>query len=108
MTHCEKPNWISLPEQIRNLFAIILTTCSPSNPNTSWEKYKEALSEDILAKVRRENLTLEITFGPDIINKALIILEDKCVAMINKTLLQLSLPAPVRDRQDVLHADYIR
>jgi hypothetical protein len=29
------------------------------------------------------------------------------VAMINKTLLQLGLPAPVRDRQDILHTDYI-
>jgi hypothetical protein len=30
--------FISLPEQMRNLFTIILTTCSPSNPNTSWKK----------------------------------------------------------------------
>jgi hypothetical protein len=75
---------ISLPEQARNLFAIILTTCSPSNPNTLREKYKEALSEDILAKVQRENPTLKIMFGPDICNKALIIFEDKCVAVINK------------------------
>jgi hypothetical protein len=88
---------IYLPEQIRNLFAIILTTCSPSNPNTLWEKYKEALSEDILTKVQRESPTLEITFGPDLFNKALNILEDKCVAMINETLLQLGLPAPIRD-----------
>jgi hypothetical protein len=61
----------------------------------------------VLSKVQRKNPTLEITFGPDIFNKALIILEDKCVAMINKTLLQLGLPAPVRDRQDILHTDYI-
>jgi hypothetical protein len=38
----------------------------------------------------------------------LIILEDRFVAMINKILLQLGLPAPVWDRQDVLHADCIR
>ena len=99
---------ISLPDQIRNLFAIILTTCNPSNPNTLWETYKEALSEDILAKVRRENPTLEITFNTDIYNKALILLEDKCLAMINKTLIQLGLPAPIRNQQDVLHSDYIR
>nr|XP_033797247.1 uncharacterized protein LOC117359137 [Geotrypetes seraphini] len=99
---------ISLPQQFRNLFAIILTTCSPSNPNSLWEKYKEALSEDLLAKVQKENPTLEITFCTDLFNKALIILEDKCVAMINKTLLQLGLPAPVREPQDVLYTDYIR
>jgi ATP-dependent DNA helicase PIF1 len=35
------------------------------------------------SKVLRENPTLEIIFGSDIFNKAFIILEDKCVAMIN-------------------------
>jgi hypothetical protein len=99
---------ISLPEQIRNLFAIILTTCCPSNPYTLWEKYKEALSEDILRTVRRENPTLDITFRPEIFNRALIILEDKCVAMVNKTLIQLGLPAPLQERQDVVYADYVR
>ncbi|XP_075449145.1 uncharacterized protein LOC142490614 [Ascaphus truei] len=29
----------SLPTKIRNLFAIILTTCNPSNPNTLWNTY---------------------------------------------------------------------
>jgi hypothetical protein len=96
---------ISLPEQIGNLFSIILTTYSPLNPNTLWEKYKEALSEDILAKVQRKNLSIEIMFGSDIFNKALTIREDKCVAMINETLLQLGLPALIQDRQDVVHAE---
>jgi hypothetical protein len=50
---------------------------------------------DILTKVQGENPGLEITFGSDIFNKALIILEDRFVAMINKILLQLGLPAPV-------------
>jgi hypothetical protein len=99
---------ISLPEQIGNLYAIILTTCSPSNPCALWEKYKEPLSEDILANVRRENPTFEITFCPEIFNGALVFLEDKCVAMVNKPLVQLGLPAPLRDRQDALHADYVR
>jgi hypothetical protein len=64
--------------------------------------------QDILPKVSWKNPTLEIMFRPNIFNKALIILEDECVAMITKTLLQLGLPAPVRDRQDVLHAECIR
>ncbi|GFX96455.1 ATP-dependent DNA helicase [Trichonephila clavipes] len=36
------------PQQIRTLFAIILTTCFPSNPKDLWEKYKDYMSEDIL------------------------------------------------------------
>jgi hypothetical protein len=35
------------PAQLRGLFAIILTTCAPSNPKTLWEKYKENLTEDV-------------------------------------------------------------
>ena len=47
-------------------------------------------------------------FDPDIFIKALISLEDKCMAMVNKTLLQLDLPAPVWKIQDLLHAEYIQ
>ncbi|GFW55327.1 ATP-dependent DNA helicase [Trichonephila clavipes] len=42
------------PQQIRTLFAIILTTCFPSNPNL-WEKYKDYMSEDILHRLRATN-----------------------------------------------------
>jgi hypothetical protein len=40
------------PQQIRTLFAIILTTCFPSNPNDLWEKYKDYMCEDILQRLR--------------------------------------------------------
>lgn len=30
-------------DQIRELFAIILTTCNPSNPNRLWLKYREGM-----------------------------------------------------------------
>ena len=99
---------ISSPDQIRNLFAIILTMCSPSNPSGLWEKYREAMSEDILAKARRENPTMELTFCPEIFNRALILLEDKCMTMINKTLMHLGLQSPERDHQDICDADYMR
>lgn len=34
----------SSPHQIRSLFAILLTTCFPTNPPELWEKYKDAMS----------------------------------------------------------------
>lgn len=40
------------PHQIRTLFAIILTTCAPSDPKTLWENHKESISEDILQQAR--------------------------------------------------------
>uniref|UniRef100_A0A183HN50 Helitron_like_N domain-containing protein n=1 Tax=Onchocerca flexuosa TaxID=387005 RepID=A0A183HN50_9BILA len=45
---------MSHPNQIRTLFAIILTACSPS-PAELWEKYKSYMAEDILHRIRREN-----------------------------------------------------
>ncbi|CAI6376451.1 unnamed protein product [Macrosiphum euphorbiae] len=38
----------STPNNIRQLFAIILTTCYPSQAQTLWEKYKNCMTEDIL------------------------------------------------------------
>lgn len=43
--------FLSHPIQIRNLFAIILTTCSPSDPIGLWNKHKENMTEDILNKL---------------------------------------------------------
>ncbi|GFW89286.1 ATP-dependent DNA helicase [Trichonephila clavipes] len=43
------------PQQIRTLFAMILTTCFPSNPKHLWEKYKDYMSEDILHRLRAAN-----------------------------------------------------
>ncbi|XP_075451164.1 uncharacterized protein LOC142492406 [Ascaphus truei] len=63
----------SLPGKIRNLFAIILTTCNPSNPNTLWATYRETMSEDILHKAQRDNPSLNVQFSPEIFNEVLIL-----------------------------------
>ncbi|XP_044597781.1 uncharacterized protein LOC123274285, partial [Cotesia glomerata] len=48
------------PHQIRALFAIILTTCVPSDPKYLWEKHKESMSEDILLRERQDNPNLDV------------------------------------------------
>ncbi|XP_072389496.1 uncharacterized protein [Diabrotica undecimpunctata] len=45
----------STPNNIRQLFAIILTTCYPSQAQTLWEKYKNCMTEDILHRIRQTN-----------------------------------------------------
>nr|XP_029722718.1 uncharacterized protein LOC115263654 [Aedes albopictus] len=62
----------------------------------------------MLYHVRRQNPSVEINFNQDVFNQALIDLENKCVAMVGKTLSQLGLPAPTRGEERVLEADYIR
>ena len=36
------------PARLRNLFAILLTTCGLSNPGQLWESHKESLTEEII------------------------------------------------------------
>jgi hypothetical protein len=99
---------ISVPSQIRDLFAIIICTCNPSNPLELWNKYKTYLSEDILARVRRENPDIDVDYSDEIFNEALVLLEDKCDSICNRNLEQLGLPSPVRNRGAVLNSDYLR
>lgn len=93
------------PQQIRTLFAIILTTCSPSNPEELWEKHKDAMSDDILHRVRSANQNPEIQFGQNIYNEALIVIEDTCINIANKLLPQVGLPAPNRGSNNILERD---
>ncbi|GFX12629.1 ATP-dependent DNA helicase [Trichonephila clavipes] len=59
------------PQQIRTLFAIILTTCFPSNPKDLWGKYKYYMSEDILHRLRAANQNPDIQITPNVYNEAL-------------------------------------
>ncbi|XP_063922978.1 uncharacterized protein LOC135137287 [Zophobas morio] len=94
--------------QIRTLFAIILTTCAPSDPKGLWEKHKESMSEDILLRARRNNPGLDVQYSEVIFNEALISLEDVCMSINNKILNQLGLFSPERDRNDVIDRDVLR
>lgn len=98
----------SHPRQIRTLFAIILTTCSPSNPNDLWEKFREDLSEDILHRIRTVSNDNTIPFSDNIFNEALIEIEDICLTINNKTLIQLGMVAPQRSAYDLYDRDLLR
>ena len=100
---------VSSPSQIRGLFAIILTTCSPSDPKGLWEKYREAMSEDILAAVQKKAPgTAKLGYSAEIFNRALVALEDRCLSMTGRSLHQLGLDPVVREDGDILDADYLR
>lgn len=85
------------PQQIRNLLAIILTTCAPSDPKRLWKNHKESLTEDILWQAQQKNPTLNRVFTTELFNQSLILLEDKCIEINNKLLHQLGLPSPNRN-----------
>ncbi|KIH67418.1 hypothetical protein ANCDUO_02256 [Ancylostoma duodenale] len=94
------------PPQLRTLFAIIITSCAPSNPQSLWEKYKESLSENILREQRRTNP--EVNFCAEIFNQALILLEGKCISISSKTLSELGLHGPSRTGAELVQSEVLR
>ncbi|GFQ84334.1 ATP-dependent DNA helicase [Trichonephila clavata] len=89
------------PQQIRTLYSTILTTCFPANPKDLWEKYKDYMSEDILHRMRRINANSNIQFTSNIYSEALILFEDVCLIIANKSLTELGMIAPNRYSNDI-------
>ncbi|CAF1021035.1 unnamed protein product [Adineta steineri] len=96
------------PARLRNLFALILTTCAPSDPKQLWESHKESLTEDILREARRQNPGMNLNYTPDMFNQVLIILEDKILQLIGKKLEKFDLPTPQRNRSNSLSSEMLR
>lgn len=86
----------SNPSQIRALFAIILTACSPSSPTELWEKYKSHMANDILRRIHRDVSSMNRDFTAEIYNETLIMIEYLCLEIANKVLNQLGIPSPNR------------
>lgn len=96
------------PYQIRTLFAIIICTCFPSQPLQLWERYKDAMSDDILHQARQANGDPLLQYTPEMYNQALIYIEDICLLMANKVMNQLGMPSPNRAVVDVLNREIQR
>ncbi|XP_053968806.1 uncharacterized protein LOC128870231 [Anastrepha ludens] len=98
----------SSPHQIRTLFAIIISTCFPSNPKDLWVKYRDDMSEDVLHRVRRQTLNPTLQMTEEIYNDTLIMIEDMCLLMANKVLSCLGMTAPNRHMHDALNHELQR
>lgn len=99
---------VNHPRQIRTLFAIILVTCSPSNPKLLWNKFKESMAEDILHRYRVNNNDATLEYSDIMFNECLILLEDKCLQINNKTLIEVGLTSPIRSGNDQYDRDLLR
>ncbi|GFU47736.1 ATP-dependent DNA helicase [Trichonephila clavipes] len=98
----------STPNNIRQLFAIILTTCYPSQAQTLWEKYKNCMTEDILHQIRQTNQSQNIDYTPEMYNEALVLIEDLCVLISNLPLNHYGMPSPNRPATDLVNTDLQR
>lgn len=84
----------SSPFKIRELFTVLLATCGLSKPMDLWQRFKDDLSEDILH--RKKLVNHDQTFNDEIYNEALIIIEDKLIALIDKDLSHFGITRPNR------------
>ncbi|GFU75277.1 uncharacterized protein TNCV_4755361 [Trichonephila clavipes] len=99
----------STPNNIRQLFAIILTTCYPSQAQTLWEKYKNCMTEDILHELDKQINPKNIDYTPEMYNEALVLIEDLCVLISNLPLNQYyGMPSPNRPATDLVNTDLQR
>lgn len=85
-----------------------ITTCAPSNSESLWDKFKKHLSEDFLRDTQGVNLIFHMEYTPKMFNQALILLEDKCVSINGKDLLQVELAAPHRNGWNLRDGDIRR
>ncbi|XP_060845863.1 uncharacterized protein LOC132925485 [Rhopalosiphum padi] len=94
--------------QIRTLFAIIITTCFPSQPIQLWNKYKDAICEDILHRLRIQTNNPDIQITDEIYNEGLILIEDQCLTIANKLLIEVGMIAPNRSMHDTFNQELNR
>ncbi|GFX00006.1 ATP-dependent DNA helicase [Trichonephila clavipes] len=90
------------PSQIREIFAILICTCGLSNPLQQWDKYKVALSEDILHRFERMyQVNNDLCW-----KEALRHVEDKIIRIVGNKLSNFGIPTPKHG--DELSTDLIK
>jgi hypothetical protein len=83
--------------KLRELFAIIIVFCQPSEPQSLWEQFRNDFCEDILHTERTRLNDLQFTFPDEIFNRGLIEIEDKVVCLSEKYLTEFGMNSPVRN-----------
>ena len=84
-------------KQILTLFSIILSTCFRSTPIDLWNKYKD---------LRTSNPNLQI--NEEMYNGALILIDDMCLMLTNKGLIQLGMTTHNCPMHDVFNLELKR
>lgn len=79
------------PNKIRTLFSIVISTCFPSNSLRLWKIYQDYITEDILRLIRCSTSNQELLLTLEMYNEALVMIEDMCLAIANKSLAQIGM-----------------
>ncbi|UYV79307.1 hypothetical protein LAZ67_17002062 [Cordylochernes scorpioides] len=92
------------PTRVRQLFAILISTCTISNPQQLWITYRDEMASDILH--RYQLLDSSIRYNDLIYNETLCNIEDRVVSICGKKVQELGLGAPRRNV--VTNSDILR
>ncbi|UYV69426.1 hypothetical protein LAZ67_6003541 [Cordylochernes scorpioides] len=96
--HCIQEAVLSeSPLKIRELFAIILTCCHPTNPQDIWVQFKEPMSADILNLARQQANDGLLQLTSEMSNQALILLGQKVLQMTGFHLTKFGMRSPQRN-----------
>ncbi|UYV81677.1 hypothetical protein LAZ67_20001950 [Cordylochernes scorpioides] len=95
---------VHAPTRVRQLFAILISTCTISNPQQLWITYRDEMASDILH--RYQLLDSSIRYNDLIYNETLSNIEDRVVSICGKKLQELGLGAPRRNV--VTNSDILR
>jgi hypothetical protein len=87
--------------KLRNLFALALITCGPSNLEQLWDSYKKPLTEDFLLQTRQRNPGIALNYTSGMFKEGLLI-------MVGKYFKQLSLSSQQRNRGDRFSREMLR
>ncbi|XP_054710754.1 uncharacterized protein LOC129220340 [Uloborus diversus] len=98
----------STPNNIRQLFAIILTTCYPTQSLALREKYKNYMTDNILHRVKQIKQCPNLDFTPYMHNEALVLIEDLCILISHLPLSHYGMPSPDRLATDLVNTDLQR
>ena len=83
------------PYLLRKLFAVILTSCEPSDPTALWQKYQDSLAEDLLHEYDGNGLGNR----EQIFHQCLVLIHQLVMEMSGKTLEHYGLMIPVLPNQ---------
>jgi len=89
------------PQNICQLFAVLLVFCQLADPLKHWEKHKESMSEDVKRQLVNDYQEIDIETIVDVVyNKCLVLLEQ---------VVFLGLPSPSHDASElIVNRDYLR
>ncbi|XP_053595538.1 uncharacterized protein LOC128667851 [Microplitis demolitor] len=96
------------PFKLRQLFAIIVVFCHPSDPKELWTKYKKYLYEDYGRKLIRSFPDIDLNLHKEELeNRCLIDLENTIISIGGKPLDQYGMPIPNINDNFQINREYL-